>query len=79
MARVRAVTALRIAAGEMLSVSGSMSASTGRAPWYRIVSPVAAVYGVVITSSPRLTPTAASPRCSAAVHEFTAMACSALT
>src|ERR671912_2395397 len=35
------------------------------------------VSGVVTTSSPGPTPAASSERCSAAVHEFTAIACSA--
>ena len=77
-ALVRGVTARSIAAGSMLSVSGSTSTNTGRAPrWTMTLAVEANVIGDVITSSPAPTPTASSARCSAAVHEFTATQCAA--
>ena len=62
----------------MFSVSGRMSANTGVAPQWTITLAVAGqVSDVVITSSPGPTPSAASDRCSAAVHDETASTCSA--
>src|SRR5687768_9948829 len=53
-----------------------MSANTGVAPvWMTTLAVAQNVKGVVTTSSPAPTCDASSERCSAAVHEFTAMAC----
>jgi len=54
-----------------------MSTKTGVAPTYIITSPVAAkVNGVVITSSSFPTSATTNAKCSAAVQELTAIACS---
>ena len=75
-ALVRGVILLSIWLASMLRVSGSQSTSTGIPPRCSITAAVAVkVIGVVITSSPGPTPTASSARCSAAVHELTAIAC----
>src|SRR5690348_622259 len=75
MARVRGVTAERTAAGSRLSVSGSTSTSTGRAPTCSITFTEAVkVRGVVITSSPGPTPSVASAVWRPAVHELSASA-----
>src|SRR4051794_23040732 len=80
IARVRLVTAAAAASGSRLWVIGSMSANTGVAPVCTIVFAVAQnVSGVVTTSSCAPMPDASSDRCSAAVHELTAMACGAPT
>ena len=72
------IAALDRAPRSMLSVSGSTSTNTGRAPRCTMTLAVDAnVIGEVITSSPAPTPTASSARCSAAVHEFTATQCGA--
>src|SRR5213080_1203561 len=68
-------TAASTAAGERLSVSGSTSTSTGRAPTCSITLTEAVnVSGVVITSSPGPTPSVASAVCSPAVQELSASA-----
>jgi len=75
---VRGVIAASMASGSMFSVSASTSTNTGRAPRCTMTFAVEAkVTGDVITSSPGPTPTASRPRCSAAVHEFTATQCAA--
>ena len=62
-------------AGLMLSVSASISTSTGVAPQCSIALIVATkVNGVLITSSPGPTSHATSARCSAAVQDETATA-----
>ncbi len=72
---VRSVTAAAAASGSRLNVTGSMSANTGRARSYTATLALATNdSGVVITSSPSLTPTARSARCSPAVPLETAMA-----
>ena len=76
MARVRGVIAAASRVASRLRVSASQSTSTGRAPRCSMTAAVAAnVIGDVMTSSPGWTPTASSPRWSAAVHELTASAC----
>ena len=58
--------------GSILKVSGLISAKIGFAPIMAIELIVdAKVIGVVITSSPILTPQYIKDRCNAAVHEFT--------
>src|SRR5437773_4473875 len=75
MALVFHDTAASTAAGERLSVSGSTSTSTGRAPTCSITFTEAVnVSGVVITSSPGPTPRVASAVCSPAVQELSASA-----
>ena len=59
MAFVRAVTASATCCGSIFKVRGSISTKTGSAPTRLIASAVAKnVNGVVITSSPRPTPSA---------------------
>src|SRR5437879_11355873 len=80
IARVRGVIAAAIRAGSIVSVSGSTSTSTGRAPTCSTTLTVAAnVSGVVITSSPGPTPLATSAVWSPAVQEFSASAAGAET
>ncbi len=68
MARVKA-------SGAMVSVTGSTSAKTGRAPTERMARPVnAAVSGLVTTSSPGPTPRAMRAICRASVPLPTATA-----
>ena len=75
IAFVRSVTAASAASGSRLSVTGSMSANTGRAPSYSAALAEATnENGLVITSSPRFTPTARSARCRPAVPLETALA-----
>src|SRR2546425_11043548 len=75
MALVFHDTAASTAAGERLSVSGSTSTSTGRAPTCSITCTEAVkVSGVVSTSSPGRTPRVASAVCSPAVQELSASA-----
>src|SRR5207249_7751516 len=75
MALVFHDTAASTAAGERLSVSGSTSTSTGRAPTCSITLTEAVnVSGVVITSSPGPTRSVASAVCSPAVQELSASA-----
>src|SRR5216117_2881027 len=75
MALVLHDTAASTAAGERLSVSGSTSTSTGRAPTCSITLTEAVnVSGVVITSSPGPTPSVASAVCRPAVQELSASA-----
>ena len=75
-AAVRSVTAARAASGSRLSVTGSMSANTGRAPSYSgAFAEATNENGVVITSSPAFTPAARSARCRPAVPLETAEAC----
>src|SRR3989441_9787864 len=75
MALVFHDTAASTAAGERLSVSGSTSTSTGRAPTCSITCTEAVkVSGVVITSSRGPTPRVASAVCSPAVQELSASA-----
>src|SRR5919197_2889183 len=79
-AAVRSVTAAASASGSRLSVRGSMSANTGRAPSNSITLALATnENGEVTTSSPADTPTARSARCSPAVPLDTALACGAPT
>ena len=60
---VRGVTAAATASGSTLSVTGSMSANTGRARSYSATLAEATnENGEVITSSPSVTPTARSAR-----------------
>ena len=69
------MTAAAAAPGSRLSVTGSMSANMGRAR-SKIATLALATNenGVVTTSSPSLTPTARSARCSPAVPLETALA-----
>src|SRR5947209_9108850 len=79
-AAVRDVTAVVTASGSTFSVTGSMSAKTGRARSYTATFALATnENGLVITSSPSLTPTARSARCSPAVPLETALANGART
>jgi hypothetical protein len=74
MARVRAVIFSSISPGAILQVTGSMSTNTGVAPSSTMASAVAMkVKGVVITSSPRPTPSAISAISNASVPEATVM------
>src|SRR6267143_6952676 len=76
MARVRGVIAASTAAGSILNVPGSMSTNTGVPPALWIVPAVAKnVKGVVMTSSPGLSPSALSGRRSASVPLAHAMPC----
>src|SRR3954447_25812488 len=80
IAVVRSVTAAAAASGSRLSVTGSMSAKTGRARSNTQTFALATnENGDVTTSSPSDTPTARSPRCSPAVPLDTALACAALS
>src|SRR4051812_22760581 len=75
---VRWVTAAAAASGSRFSVTGSMSANTGRARSNTQTFALATnENGDVTTSSPSDTPTARSPRCSPAVPLDTALACAA--
>ena len=66
-----------IFAGSMFIVSGSTSTSTGRRPASATTFAVAGkVYAGTSTSSPGSSPNASTARCSAAVPELTASACS---
>jgi hypothetical protein len=66
------VIARSTSAGSIVSVRGSTSTKTGRAPAYSIAETVATnVKGTVMTSSPGPTPRASSARCSALVPELT--------
>ena len=77
---VRSVIAAAAASGSRLNVTGSMSANTGRARSYTITLALATnENGLVTTSSPSLTPTARSARCSPAVPLETALAWAAPT
>jgi hypothetical protein len=77
---VRSVMSSATRSGSMLRSESRTSAKTGFAPAWTITFAVAGhVMGDVITSSPASTPTASSERCSAAVPEATASACSAWT
>ena len=70
---MRAVIAAAAASTSRFSVTGSMSTNTGRARSYRIeLADATNENGEVMTSSPSVTPTARSARCSAAVPEETA-------
>ena len=72
---MRGEIAAATAAGEMLSVSGSTSASTGRAPTCSMTFTDAVnVTGVVMTSSPGPIWSATNAVCSAAVQELDASA-----
>src|SRR5271154_1476890 len=72
-ARVRSLTAAAAAAGSRARVTGSVSANTGRARSYRTTLAEATnERGLVITSSPSLTPTARSARWRPAVPLETA-------
>src|SRR5919201_1854585 len=74
-AAVRDVTAAAAAAGSMFSVTGSMSANTGRARSYSTaLAEATKLNGLVTTSSPSPTPTARSARCNPAVPLETALA-----
>src|SRR5437763_9269959 len=74
MARVRDVIFASISSGAMLQVTGSMSTNTGVAPSRTMTSAVAMkVNGVVMTSSPGLSPRAISAISSASVPEATVM------
>ncbi len=60
---VRSLTAAAAASGSRLNVTGSMSANTGRARSNKATFALATnENGLVITSSPSLTPTARSAR-----------------
>ena len=73
---VRSVTAAAAACGSRFSVTGSMSANTGRARSNRHALALATnENGEVTTSSPSVTPTARSARCRPAVPLETALAC----
>ena len=75
--RVRGVIRSHALVGEMSRVSRSMSAKMGTACNARIAATVPmSVIGVVMTSSPSATPSAARAVCRAAVPEVTAMMCS---
>ena len=75
---MRSVTAAAAASGSRLSVTGSMSANTGRARSNTQAFALATnENGDVTTSSPSLTPTARSARCRPAVPLDTALACAA--
>src|SRR5438445_172153 len=71
-ARVRRVTAAAAACGSRFSVTGSMSAKTGRARSYTgAFAEATNENGLVTTSSPSSTPTARSgvcPRCARRLH-----------
>ncbi len=72
---MRSVIAAAAASGSRLSVTGSMSANTGRARSYTTAFAVATnENGVVTTSSPSSTPTARSARCRPVVPDDTAEA-----
>src|SRR6266705_4776254 len=80
IARVQGVIAAAICVASIVSVSGSTSTSTGRAPTCSITLTVAAnVSGVVITSSPGPIRPTASAVCIPAVHELRASALGAET
>ena len=75
IAFVRGPTSTR--AGSMFIVSGSTSTSTGRRPASATTFAVAGkVYAGTSTSSPGLSSSASTARCSAAVPDETATACS---
>src|ERR1039458_3199842 len=75
MAFVRGPIARQTASGEIWKFS-STSTITGVAPRWTTTLAVAQNVSVgTITSSPGPTPSAANDVCSAAVHEFTAIAC----
>src|ERR1035437_4285107 len=79
-ARVRSPTAAAAACGSRLSVTGSMSANTGRARSYSAAFAEATnENGLVITSSPSPPPAARSARCRPAVPLLTALASGART
>ena len=76
MARVRSVIRDSMDAGSMFIVRGSMSASTGVAPAWRIALTVAQnVMALVMTSSPGSRSRQRIERCRALVQELTAIAC----
>src|SRR5436189_1840228 len=78
IAFVFSVTSAATWSGSMFRSESRTSAKTGVAPAWTITFAVAGhVIGVVITSSPGPTPSAASERCSAAVPEASASTCSA--
>src|SRR6202050_2057809 len=80
IARVRCVIAACAAAGSRLSVTGSMSANTGRARSYSAaLADATNEKGLVITSSPSPTPAERSARCRPAVPLLTALASGAPT
>ncbi len=77
---VRSLTAAAAASGSRFSVTGSMSANTGRARSYSAAFADATnENGLVTTSSPSPTPTARRARCRPAVPLLTAQACGAPT
>src|SRR5690606_39650886 len=78
IARVRGVIASATRAGSRVNVSGSMSASTGRAPTCSItLTDEQNVMGVVMTSSPGPISSANRARCNPAVQELSASAAGA--
>src|SRR3954453_19080261 len=80
IAAVRSVTAAVEACGSRFSVTGSLSAKTGRAPSKtHAFAEATNENGDVTTSSPSPTPMARSARCSAAVPDDTALAYGAPT
>ncbi len=77
---MRSPIAAAAAAGSRFSVTGSMSANTGRARSYSAALAEATnENGLVMTSSPSPTPTARRARCNPAVPLLTAHACAAPT
>src|SRR5690606_41978025 len=78
IARVRGVIASATRTGSMVSVSGSISASTGRAPTCSItLTEEQKVIGVVMTSSPGPMLRVTRARCNPAVQELSARAAGA--
>jgi hypothetical protein len=75
IARVRSDTAAPTDAAVTIPESGSTSANTGIAPWYRIgVTAPMSVIAVVTISSPGSGSTTATAACTAAVPELHATA-----